>query len=314
LPKITDFGLAKHLDADDHLTRTGVIIGTPSYMAPEQVLGTPADVGPAADVYGLGAILYELLTGRAPFKGESALDTLHLVLERDPERPSAVRPGVDRDLETICLKCLQKEPSRRYASAAEFADDLRRFIDGRPIQARPIGTLGRAVRWVRRQPVVAGLTFALALLLVGSLGVVSWMWLESEKHRVHAEANFEQSEKHRLEAERLLAESDANFLLAHKAIEDFCLRVSDQLGQFPGTQRFRKAILENGITYLRGFLDRRKGEPRLKVELADTWIRVGDLTKSIGRKTDAIDAYRQAIVLYTELQKANPDSNSRSSG
>jgi serine/threonine-protein kinase len=310
-PHVSDFGLAKRQRTSPEtmaapLTHTGAIVGTPAYMAPEQASGQRGCTV-AADVYGLGTILYELLTGRAPFKADSPLETLRLVLERDPERPSSYRRGIDRDLETICLKCLQKEPARRYASAAELAADLQRFVEGRPIHARPIGSLRRLFRWVRRQPVIAGLTFAVAILLLGGLGVVSWMWLESERHRLQAERNYQESERHRQEAERLLAESDTNFRLADQAVKEFCLRVSDQLGQFPGTQRLRKALLESGITYLRGFLERRKDDPRLKLELADTWIRIGDLTKSIGRKTDAIDAYRQAIVLYTELQKANPE-------
>ncbi len=141
-PKITDFGLAKLIIGGGELrTQTGELLGTPSYMAPEQAASRHQAIGAATDVYALGAILYELLTGRPPFKAESALETLHQVVAHDPVAPSRLRPKLPRDLETICLKCLHKEPSHRYASAEALADDLQRFLEGRPILR------GAAPRW-----------------------------------------------------------------------------------------------------------------------------------------------------------------------
>ena len=165
-PKITDFGLARHFGRDQTLTMSGSRVGTPCYMSPEQAAGKSNAVGPAADVYSLGAILYELLTGRPPFRAESAAATALQVIHQEPAPPSRLNGKVPRDLDTICLKCLQKDPRRRYASAAALADDLRRFMEGRPIQARPLSWRGRLVRWARREPAAAALV-ATAVALVG---------------------------------------------------------------------------------------------------------------------------------------------------
>jgi WD40 repeat protein len=162
--KITDFGLAKRLEGATADTASGALLGTPSYMAPEQAAGHGKAIGPATDVYALGVILYELLTGRAPFQGDSVLEVLRQVQEDEPLSPARLRPGLPRDLDTICLKCLHKEPGRRYATAAALAEDLRRFRAGEPITARPVGALERAWRWSRRNPVVAGLSTLLAVL------------------------------------------------------------------------------------------------------------------------------------------------------
>src|SRR5258706_15496720 len=165
-PKISDFGLARHFEGQSDVTLDVAKIGTPSYMAPEQVIGKPGTVGPPADIYALGATLYELLTGRPPFRGETHTETERQLLTREPVRPSQLNAKVPRDLETICLKCLQKEPARRYESASALADDLRRFEEGRPIQARPVGWAERSWRWGRRNPTMAALVLT-ALALVG---------------------------------------------------------------------------------------------------------------------------------------------------
>src|SRR5262249_25307452 len=155
--KITDFGLAKKLDQNTAHTQSGAILGTPSYMAPEQAGGNRQEVGPAADVYALGAILYELLTGRPPFLAETPLDTLMLVVSQEPVPPALLRPKLPRDLETISLTCLAKSPRRRYASALDLAEDLRRFQAGEPIRARPTPIWERVLKWVKRRRGTAAL-------------------------------------------------------------------------------------------------------------------------------------------------------------
>jgi WD40 repeat protein len=170
-PKVADFGLAKRLDGGAANTQTGHILGTPSYMAPEQAKGLGRLIGPATDVYALGAILYELLTGRPPFQAKTPWDTILQVTAADPVPPRRLQPTVPPDLETICLKCLQKEQGPRYASAQALAEDLRRFLDGEPIRARPVGPWERAVKWARRRPAAAALLAVSGLaLLAGAVG------------------------------------------------------------------------------------------------------------------------------------------------
>jgi WD40 repeat protein/tRNA A-37 threonylcarbamoyl transferase component Bud32 len=196
-PKVTDFGMAKKLD-DDGRTATGAVLGTPSYMAPEQASGKGKAAGPAADLWSLGAVLYKLLTGRPPFQAATVMETVKQVLEDEPVPVRRLNPAVPRDLETVCLKCLEKEPTRRYASAAELAEDLRKFGDKEPVRARPVGAAGRAVKWARRRPMVALLSAALTL--VGTGGVTGILWAYANARREATRADQE-TVKARLEAE-----------------------------------------------------------------------------------------------------------------
>jgi WD40 repeat protein len=210
-PKLADFGLAKRLQADLRLTDTGDILGTPSYMAPEQVRGE-AEVGPSADIYALGATLYAMLSGRPPFLGATPLETAGQVAVDEPLPPRRLQPSVPRDLEATCLKCLEKDPRRRYATAGALADDLGRFLDGRPTVARPVGPAGRAWRWARRRPTRAA-AYALALLALvfglGGGGALA-LWQRAEEARRGAEqAAGEAREARGLADAALLREGEA---------------------------------------------------------------------------------------------------------
>jgi serine/threonine-protein kinase len=291
------------------LTYSGAAVGTPSYMAPEQATGRQADLTTAADIYSLGAILYELLTGRPPFRADTALETLFEAVEREPTRPGTLNRQVDRDLETICLKCLEKEPGRRYASAAALADELERYLRDEPILARPVRAGERLLRWARRRPVVAGLLVALCVSLTAGLGLTTWQWRR-------AEANFTDAEEQRYQAERNLAEArtqreraEKAFRQAHHAVDTFCVRLADdRLRNVPGVQPLRKELLEGALQYYDAFVKERGDDPTLQAELARIYYRIGGLTGAIGSKDRAQAAYRQAIDIYQRLRQSTADS------
>jgi WD40 repeat protein/serine/threonine protein kinase len=225
VPMIADFGLARLVAGGEGPTLTGDVFGTPSYMAPEQAEGHGKDIGPATDIYALGAILYEILTGQPPFRGESAMDILLKVKLCDPVPPGRVRLGVPRDLETICLKCLHSDPRTRYQSAEELADDLRRYLDGKPVLARPVGVWQRGVKWARRRPAIVTLAaFAAAVVFLG-FPIASWQWYQT---RLAWRAEHEQFLK-KEEAEKRETEERQRFQsLSARLVRDEGLRLCEQ--------------------------------------------------------------------------------------
>jgi serine/threonine-protein kinase len=222
-PKVTDFGLVKRLDDDSGQTATGAILGTPSYMAPEQTAGRTRDIGPRVDVYALGAILYEMLTGRPPFSGSSAFDTLEQVRNREPVPPRQLNPAAPRDLERApggsCLKCLQKDPAGRYGNGDELANDLRRFLGGEPIAARRVSVVERGWKWARRRPVPAvlavGLLLATAALLAGWIAFT----VRLDEARRQAEGAAAKELRHATQEQELRKEADAKRQAALAAAE-----------------------------------------------------------------------------------------------
>jgi hypothetical protein len=233
-PKVADFGLAKRLDADAGQTSTGAVLGTPSYMAPEQAEGKP--VGPAADVYALGAILYECLTSRPPFKAATALETVRQVVREEPVPPGRLQPGVPRDLETVCLKCLEKDPSKRYRAADELADDLARFLAGEPVRARPTPAVERAVKWARRRPTAAALLGACTLAVAGLLAV--WAGFTARLHDAKLAADQARA--------AAVAERDAARRQADRAEEIMRVALAAVQEQAEATRAGRKEEIEKG--------------------------------------------------------------------
>jgi serine/threonine-protein kinase len=306
-PKITDFGLAKQMKGESDLTKTGAIVGTPSYLAPEQAAGKGQQVGPAADVYALGAIMYEMLTGGPPFRGETPLDTVLQVLAQEPVPPTRLQPKVPRDLETICLKCLQKDPRKRYVSAALLADDLQHFQKGEPIKARPIGPAARFVRWCLRNPLVAALTASLFMILLLGLTLVTWQWLRAEMNLAEAKRLRTVAEENLNEAKRQKARAEENSKQARQAVDFFFTKVSEnQLLNAPNMQRLRKELLDEALKYYQNFLKQHKDDPQIKAELGSAYHRVGLINIQIGSKAEAANAFEQALTIYRELVRDNP--------
>jgi WD40 repeat protein len=257
-PKISDFGLAKKLDENSSWTQTGAVMGTPSYMAPEQAQGRTQEQGPLVDVYALGAILYECLTGRPPFKAATMLDTLFQVVHDDPVSVRQLQPQTPRDLETIALTCLQKQPSRRYAQAQDLAEDLRRWLAGEPIRARPVGALERAVKWVRRKPAIAGLLTLVLLVALAGVGGILWQYGEAVRERNNARterdtARAKKKEAEEREEETRQALANCTTLLSDKAYDDLAPdQALELLERVPEDLRFfewgyRRRLFQGGL-------------------------------------------------------------------
>lgn len=205
LPKIADFGVAKWLAAEAGQTEHGDVLGTATYMAPEQAAGDLAQIGPASDIYSLGVVLYEMLAGRVPLQGTTTLETLALVRGEEPVSPRLLQPHIPRDLETICLKCLEKEPASRYRTAADLADDLARFLNHEPIRARRTAFWERGLKWARRRPAVAALSVALALTALSGVAGIAWEWRRAEEQAVAELAARKRAEENERKVERLSA-------------------------------------------------------------------------------------------------------------
>jgi Protein kinase domain len=291
IPKIGDFGLAKLLGDESARTLSGEVLGTPSYMAPEQAEGRTREVGPAADIYALGAILYQALTVRPPFLGLSAVETLKLVVTAEVVPPRRLRPDVARDLETICLKCLEKEPARRYADAAALAQDLRRFLEGRPIAARPIAAIGRLRRWGRRNPTLAGTATALVLAFALGTPALFGLWLRARAEQTRAEVERDRAERSRdraVSAVRMLLQTDDEAML------------SEELWPY------RKALIDAGLRESQALVEDLEGDPRAEFQRVHAYGALARIQQDGGDKPGAIATINKAIALAEDLTRRNP--------
>jgi serine/threonine protein kinase/tetratricopeptide (TPR) repeat protein len=307
LPKITDFGLAKCVEVEQGQTRTDAILGTPSYMAPEQAAGRRKNVGPATDVYALGAILYELLTGRPPFHAETPMETLWEVQWHDPLPPSRLRARIPRDLETICLQCLHKEPHRRYASAALLAEDLRLFLAGKTIRARPVGWIEFFGRWCRRRPAVVGLlgavTALLVVLITGGL-VAAWL-LRHERDQL--KVAFDREQEARQAAQTHRERSDRSYQLAREALGEVM-----KLKEHPDFQQGKLESVKRTLTQIEAdfyqkFVEFQGDEEAFRIEQARAYFQLGSATDYLKSPKEALAPSQQALVLYLKLAQAHPD-------
>jgi WD40 repeat protein/tRNA A-37 threonylcarbamoyl transferase component Bud32 len=261
-PKVSDFGLAKGLRSDSNLTIAGQVVGTASYMPPEQASAKSELIGPVSDVYSLGATLYCLLTGRPPFQSADMVETLKQVVEQEAVSPRQLNAAVDRDLETICLKCLQKEPARRYHSAAHLADDLDNWLAGRPITARPVTQAERAWRWCRRNPAVAVLTAAVVVLLIGGTVLSMYLAVRALKGEQNARDNERLAEERAQEARLNEARANAESQRAREA-----KRLSDLIAYASSINSIHRAWKDAQIDWVEQRLDELKpkpGEPDLR--------------------------------------------------
>lgn len=295
-PKITDFGLAKQIERGEGMTASGAILGTPSYMAPEQAEGKVKQLGPATDVYALGAIFYEMLTGRAPFRAASAMETMLQVMRDEVVPPQKLQSGTPADLETICLKCLEKDPAKRYSSAAALATDLGRWLRGEPILARPAGALERFAKWARRKPALAAL-LATVFLSVAGMGVGLLLLLRA----------YDEEATQRQKAETKEREAEHNYRLAKRAVDDLYGEIMDTpLFLQDHMREARRVLLQKTLPYYRQFSDTHGDDPEVQSWAGNNQYRVAEITANIGSKEDACQAYRQAIAHYQRLSRAEP--------
>jgi tRNA A-37 threonylcarbamoyl transferase component Bud32/tetratricopeptide (TPR) repeat protein len=287
-PHVVDFGLAKRIEADGSLTRSGALVGTPNYMAPEQTTGQRGAVTTATDVYGLGAVLYALLTGGPPFQGEDVLATLVQVHEGEPRPPSRVNRKVDRDLETVCLKCLAKDPGRRYASAAELADDLERWLAGESVRARRAGRWVRAWKWVRRNPTLLAL---LAVVVLSAWAAVAGLVWHNGRLRAEAEKTAQERD-----------EARKSRRAARRAVNDMYTRVGEEwLADTPHMTDVQRDFLTKAMEFYEEVVRDPGAEPEDRLELGRALSRIAYLRGNLAQHSEAEASLRESARVLEAL-------------
>lgn len=314
---ITDFGLAKQEGSD--LTHSGDVVGTLRYLAPERFRGT-SDA--RTDIYGLGVTLYELLTTRPAFATTDRHHLIHDIAHLEPLPLRRLEPHVPRDLETIVLKAMAKEPVGRYATADEMAADLRRFLEDQPIAARRAWVVERVWRWCARRPALTAMSVALLVsLAIGFCGVL-WQWgraeqqrsllqdslLATRSERERAERNLDEASRQRTIAEHEADRAEQNYGTARQAVDDLLTTVSeDDLKNQPGLQTLRLLLLTRALEYYQGMLAQRANDPKAKLDLANSYLRVADIKRMTGAPKDAKEAYQKALTLLAAVLAERPD-------
>lgn len=289
-PHLTDFGLAKKIGSDSSLTASGAILGTPSYMPPEQAKGSMDEVNESADIYSLGAIIYAMLCGRPPFQAENSFITLSQVITQEPVAPHQLNSSIPVDLETICLKCLEKDPARRYLSAGELAADLKRFLAGELILARPISRPARLWRWCKRKPLIASLSTAFILSLILGLSFSLYFWGLSNERAERAEEGTR---------------------IALRTLESVINTVQEKLRNIPKARDIRKELLKNSMADLEKLSGDVRSQPRVDLNTANVLVDLGELFEEVGDDagTNSMAAarinYEKAVEIFSQLENEN---------
>lgn len=300
IPKITDFGLAKDMDEQESIqTKTGTIMGTPSYMSPEQAKGDVKGVGPLADQYTLGAILYELLTGRPPFIGPTPMDTVMQVIREEPVPPSRLQPEVPKDLETVCLKALQKETQKRYPSCFEFAEDLHRFLAAQEIQAKPISDIEKLWRWAKRNPKVAALLSTIGVLLIGVAVGSTYAAISINEKKKEADAAKELALKN-----EEIAREQAD--LALETVSSLIGDVQRKVGKEPGLRWLRREMLETALAGLNRVERNPGAEGRIERSMVTAYFKAGMIAFENQDTKDALQYFERAYDLAHTVLRNNP--------
>ena len=309
VPRITDFGLAKRLDEDSSQTKSGAVLGTPSYMAPEQANGKSDTLGPATDTYALGGILYHMLTGRPPFQAATQLDTIIQLITDEPVPLRKLNPTLTVDLETICLKCLEKDVHRRYTSAAALGEDLKRYLAGEPILARPVTMVERSLKWAKRRPAMAGMisvsATALLVLIVGGV----WYNLQLEKSLAAAKT----AQKH--EAEQRIIAEDAkeiaeirrveamdNLRKARRVVDTALTGISEIIQYYPNVQRVREGLLKEVAKEYEEFASQQSDDFGIQLERGTAYLRLGEIRQTLGELQLAETAYENADSIFKKMK------------
>jgi len=283
---VADFGLAKLLESGPELTKAGEVMGTPSYMSPEQAVDS-SKVSQTSDVYSLGATLYHLIAARPPFQAATPIETLRQVIQQTPVSPKSLNPEIDRDLQTICQKCLRKEPEKRYATCAELADDLQRYLEDRPILARPVGVPERVARWCRRNPLISAAVFSAAACLLLALGSLVYGYVTVTD---------------------ALDESLASHRESRKTIDYFFTQVSENvLLDRPGMQPLREDLLRHALEHYQRLLAQRSADQRTFTEFGMAHYRVGCICTELGMINDAASAFEKAMAIQQKLRIQRPE-------